>query len=195
MGAFSSLVLTQLTVPPGDLIYYVVLVFAIASALQSAFNHWRASEFPQARRAFLGLGVLLLAQMTMFAFSGLGWQNLFPFDPTTVLPPMDRAFILFSIIWITWLYAYPEPSRVADGAAALLSLLVVTGLGLSLLLWGSSNPETINYTNSDYNHTASDMLWQIASMLAALIGIGILGIRKPNGMWNGIMLLAIGFLG
>ncbi len=189
MGAFSSLVLTQLTVPPGDLIYYVVLVFAIASALQSAFNHWRASEFPQARRAFLGLSVLLLAQMTMFAFSGLGWQNLFPFDPTTVLPPMDRAFILFSIIWITWLYAFPEPSRAADAAAALLSLLVITALGLSLLTW---QPQ-IAFVS--YNQTIDDRLWQIACMLAGLIGIAILGIRKPNGMWNGIMLLAIGFLG
>ena len=70
MSAFTSLILTQLTVPPGDLIYYIVLVFAIASALQSAFNHWRATEFPQARRAFIGLGILLLAQVIMFIFSG-----------------------------------------------------------------------------------------------------------------------------
>src|SRR3990172_4970871 len=133
MSAFSSLVLTQLTVPPGDLIYYIVLVFAIASALQSAFNHWRASEFPQARRALIGLGILLLAHLIMFAISGFGWQKLL--DPKTVLPPMDRASILFGIVWITWLYAFPEPSRAADGAATLVSLLVVTALGLSLLTW------------------------------------------------------------
>lgn len=115
MNAFTSLILTQLTVPPGDLIYYIVLVFAIASALQSAFNHWRATEFPQARRALVGLGVLLLVQVVMFLFSGLGWQHIL--DPKTFLPPMDRAFILFSILWITWLYAFPEPSRAADAAS------------------------------------------------------------------------------
>jgi len=195
MSAFSSLVLTQLTVPPGDLIYYVVLVFAIASALQSAFNHWRVSEFPQARRAFAGLGILLLAQLIMFAFSGLGWQNLFAFDPKSVLPPMDRAFILFGIIWITWLYAFPEPSRAADGAITLLSLFVVIALAVSLLVWGSNNPESINYTNSNYNYTVSDMLWQAGSIFAGLLGMAVLFIRKPNGMWNGIILLAIGFLG
>ncbi len=129
MDAFTSLILTQLTVPPGDLIYYIVLVFAVASALQSAFNHWRVSEFPQARRAFVGLGVLLAVQVVMFVFSGLGWQHLI--DPKAVLPPMDRAFIVFSIIWITWLYAFPEPSRMADAGAALLSVLVITALGLS----------------------------------------------------------------
>ena len=187
MSAFSSLVLTQLTVPPGDLIYYIVLVFAIASALQSAFNHWRASEFPQARRALIGLSILLLAHLIMFAISGFGWQKLL--DPKTVLPPMDRASILFGIIWITWLYAFPEPSRAADGAATLVSLLVVTALGLSLLTW---QPQIAFIS---YNQTIDDFIWQLGSVLAGLIGMAVLFIRKPNGMWNGILLLLLGFLG
>jgi signal transduction histidine kinase len=187
MSAFTSLILTQLTIPPGDLIYYIVLVFAVASALQSAFNHWRASEFPQARRAFVGLGVLLGAQVIMFVFSGLGWQHLI--DPKAILPPMDRAFIVFGIIWITWLYAFPEPSQGADAGAALLSLLVITALGLSLLMW---QPQIASIS---YNQTIDDWVWQISSILATLIGMAILFVRKPDGMWNGIILLALGFLG
>jgi len=187
MSAFTSLILTQLTVPPGDLIYYIVLVFAVASALQSAFNHWQASEFPQARRAFVGLGVLLVVQVVMFIFSGLGWQHLI--DPKAILPPLDRAFIVFGIIWITWLYAFPEPSRTADAAAALLSFLVITALGLSLLIW---QPQIASIS---YNQTNDDWVWQIGSLLAALIGITVLFVRKPDGMWNGIILLAIGCLG
>ena len=187
MSAFTSLILTQLTVPPGDLIYYIVLVFAVASALQSAFNHWRASEFPQARRAFMGLGVLLGTQVVMFVFSGLGWQHLI--DPKAVLPPMDRAFILFGIIWITWLYAFPEPSKMADAGAALLSVLVLTALGLSLLIW---QPQI---SSVSYNQTVDDWAWQIGSLVAALIGIVILFLRKPDGMWNGIIMLALGILG
>ena len=187
MSAFTSLILTQLTVPPGDLIYYIVLVFAVASALQSSFNHWRASEFPQARRAVVGLGILLAAQVIMFLFSGLGWQHLM--DPKAILPPMDRAFIVFGIIWITWLYAFPEPSRASDAAAALLSLLVITALGLSLLTW---QPQIAFLS---YNQTSDDWFWQIGSLFAALIGIGILFIRRPDGMWNGIILLVLGFLG
>lgn len=187
MNAFTSLILTQLTVPPGDLIYYVVLVFAIASALQSAFNHWRSSEFPQARRAMMGLGILLMVQVVMFLFSGLGWQRLI--DPKAVLPPMDRAFLLFGIIWITWLYAFPEPNRAADAAAVLLSVLVLTALVLSLLAW-----QTQMVTVS-YNQTTDDWLWQVSSLVAALVGIAILFFRRPNGMWNGIILLALGFLG
>ncbi|HRQ23524.1 MAG TPA: hypothetical protein PLF42_08895, partial [Anaerolineales bacterium] len=187
MSAFTSLILTQLTVPPGDLIYYIVLVFAIASALQSAFNHWRISEFPQARRAFAGLGVLLFAQIVMFFFSGLGWQGLM--DPKAILPPMDRAFVMFGIIWITWLYAFPEPNRSADATAVILSLFVLTALGLSLLSW---QPQI---TRLSYNQTVDDWFWQAGSMLLVLFGILILAIRKPDGMWYGIALLFLGFLG
>lgn len=187
MSTFTSLILTQLTVPPGDLIYYIVLVFVIASAFQSAFNHWRASEFPQARRAFIGLGILLGAQILMFLFSGLGWQRVV--DPVTILPPMDRAFIVFSIIWITWLYAFPEPNRVADAVTTILSLFVLTALGLSLLSWQPQVAVT------SYNLTFDDKLWQIGSMLLALLGIIVLFFRKPDGKWYGILLLFLGAIG
>ncbi|MCA2002657.1 MAG: hypothetical protein LDL51_12395, partial [Chloroflexi bacterium] len=187
MSAFTSLILTQLTVPPGDLIYYIVLVFAVASALQSAFNHWRVSEFPQAKRAFIGLGVLLAAQVAMFVLSGLGWQRLI--NPTVILPPLDRAYILFGVVWIIWLYAFPEPNKAADAAAALLSAGILVAFGLSLLIWQP------NAASISYNQTNDDWAWQIASLLTTLIGIAILFIRKPDGMWNGIMLLSIGLLG
>ncbi|MBK8783248.1 MAG: hypothetical protein IPO22_15920 [Anaerolineales bacterium] len=192
MNAFTSLILTQLTVPPGDLIYYIVLVFAVASALQSAFNHWRVSEFPQAKRAFAGLGILLGAQILMFVLSGLGWQQII--EPRTILPPLDRAFIAFGIIWITWLYAFPEPNRGADAAATLLSLLILVILGVSLLTWQAQIADP-QFASLSYNQTFDDWSWQIGSLLLALVGIAILFIRRPDGMWNGITLLFLGFLG
>lgn len=192
MNAFISEILTQLTVPPGDLIYYIVLVFVVASALQSAFNLWRISEFPQARRAFIGLSILMGAQIFMFIFSGLGWQGLL--DPKTILPPMDRAFLSFSIVWITWLYAFPEPNRRADAVAILLSMFIFTALGLSLLLWQDQIANPAAATMS-YNQTNGDWGWQIVSLILALLGMGVIFIRKPDGMWYGIVLLFLAFLG
>lgn len=191
MNAFIQLVLNQLTVPPGDLIYYIVLVFVVASALQSAFNHWRASEFPQAQRAFIGLGILLGAQILIFILSGLGWQELL--DPKAVLPPMDRAFLAFGIVWITWLYAFPEPNRRADASAILLSMFIATALGLSLISWQQqiNNPAA----TLSYSLTLDDFIWQIGSLLMTLFGMAVIFIRKPDGMWYGILLLFLGFLG
>ncbi len=192
MNAFISEILNQLTVPPGDLIYYIVLVFVVASALQSAFNLWRISEFPQARRAFIGLSVLMGAQIFMFIFSGLGWQELL--DPKTILPPMDRAFLSFSIVWVTWLYAFPEPNRRADAVAILLSMFIFPALGLSLIPWQQeiANPAAATLS---YNQTNGDWGWQIVSLILALLGMGIIFIRKPDSMWYGILLLFLAFLG
>lgn len=192
MSDFIQLVLNQLTVPPGDLIYYIVLVFVIASALQSAFNHWRASEFPQAKRAFIGLGILLFAQIFMFIFSGLGWQELV--DPKSILPPMDRGFLAFAIIWITWLYAFPEPNRSGDAVATLLSMFIFTALGLGLISW---NQQIANPAASvlSYNLTIDDFIWQIVSLLFTALGMAVIFIRKPDGMWYGILLLLLGFFG
>ncbi len=187
MSNFITQILTLLTTPTGNLIYYIVLPFSIGMALQSAFNHWRASEFPQARRATLGLGMLLLGQIFLFIFSGLAWQGLI--DPSASLPPMDRAFVLYGIIWITWLWAFPEPNRGADAAAVLLTLLVVAAMGLSVLNWAGRAGSTT------FNQTPDDFLWQVASIGFIVIAIILLFIRKPDGMWNGIMLLALGLLG
>jgi signal transduction histidine kinase len=123
----------------------------------------------------------------MFLFSGLGWQGVI--NPTLALPPLDRAFIIFGIICITWLYAFPEPNRVGDALAALLGFLVLTALGLSLVLWNTQ------IGTQSYNHTNGDLFWQIGSLFAALSGIAIIFIRKPDGMWYGIMILTIGALG
>jgi signal transduction histidine kinase len=187
MNDFITLISTLLTTPTGNIVYYIVLPFSIGMALQSAFNHWRASEFPQARRAMLGLGILLFALIFLFAFSGLGWQEII--DPNATLPPMDRAFVLFGIIWITWLWAFPEPSRGADAAAVLLSLLVITAMGLAVLRW---SPQTELGT---YNQTIDDLFWQIASLSFIALGVLILFIRRPDGMWYGVMLLGLGFTG
>ncbi len=187
MGALFSQIFSLLTAPAGSLIYHLVLVFSIASALQSAFIHWRSSEFPQARRTIVGLGLLLAAQILLFILSALSWSGLL--NPTAGLPPLDRAFTLFSIIWITWLWAFPEPSRPADAGAVLLSAFTAAAAGLGLLTWGPQSSLTT------YNTTIDELLWQLVSIGFILLGIVILVLRRPNGFGNGLAVLGIAFIG
>jgi signal transduction histidine kinase len=191
MSSFSSFILEKFASADLSFSYYFALAFAVAGSLQLVFNQWRISEFPQAKRAATGLGVLLATQVFVFAISMLGWADVI--DARAILPPLDRAFLLFGIIWITWLYAFPEPSRTSDTVAILLSLLVIVILGLSLLLW----QQTINANSYEitYNETNADMLWQVGSLLLSLLGMVVIFLRKPNGMWNGIVLLGIASIG
>jgi signal transduction histidine kinase len=187
MGPFLQQILTVLTTPPGNLAYHVVLAFSVAGTLQAAINHWRASGFLQSRRAAIGLGSLLLAQLALFAASGLAWQGLLASH--TLLPPFDRAVILFSLVMIIWLWTFPEPARLADAATILLSLLAATFLVLGLIWWGTQG------TDMAFNASWLDMVAEIAAL--SLIGLGtlLLIIRRPNGWGGGLgmfLLLAAG---
>ncbi len=187
MGAFFGQIASLLTVPPGNFIYHVGLVFSVAAALQSAYTHWRSSQFPQVRRAMIGLGLLLAVQVLLFGLSGLAWQGLI--SSSAILPVADRAFMVFSIVWITWLWAFPEPSRPADAAAVLLTFFVLAAAGFDLLLWAP------RAAAQPYNGTFDDLMWQVAAVALLIIGGLTLITRRPNGFSNGLAMLAILLLG
>jgi len=170
----------------GSVIYHLVLIFSIASALQGAFIHWRSSEFPQAQRTMVGLAILLLLNLIMFAISALGWQQVLNLN--LLLPPLDRAFSLISLTWAIWLWTFPEPSRIADAIAWLVSVLIA-----SIAVLGLTDPAVL--MQADFNATLQDNLWQFGAIVMALIGILILWIRRPTGWGNGLGFLSLAALG
>ena len=185
MNELLSQLTSILTESPGNLIYHLVLVFSIMGALQVAFHHWRISHFPQLKRTMLGLSVLLFGQLILFIVSALSWQAII--DPLLVLPPLTRAMNLFSLIWIGWMWLFPEPNRPADAGNALLSLLVATALALSYVAW---IPQA---TAQAYNTTLQDSIWQFLAIAFIIIAGIVLSIRRPNGWGQGLsfMLMAL----
>jgi signal transduction histidine kinase len=184
MGALDS-IFTFLTTPEGSLVYHIVLVFAIITTLQSAYFHARASGFPQARRAVFGLAILISAQIALFLFSALAEQRLI--NLPAFLPPIDRALTLFSLLWLIWLWVFPEPSRSADVTISLISLLVAAAFTATLLYY-SQNPVSFNLTFYDF-------LWQVTSIGTAIIGLILILIRRPNGWSNGVAVLFLALTG
>jgi signal transduction histidine kinase len=176
-----------LTVSPGNLIFHLVLVFSISGALQSGFSHWRISGFPQARRTIIGLAILLLVQVFLFVMSGLGWQGII--NLRAFLAPLDRAMTLISLIWIIWLWAFPEPNRIADAGAALGSLLVIVSLSFGLVNWAQTD------LSIPYNTTLQEFIWQSFSIVFIILGIFTLFVRRPNGWGNGLSVLVLALIG
>jgi hypothetical protein len=138
-----------------------VLVFSAGVALWAAFSQWRSTEFPQARRMVTGLALLLAAQLVQFVVGALALGGLV--DPAVVLPPLDRALVLFSLIWAAWLWAFPEPVRSADLGVVILSALDGIALVLAVLTrsQGALTPP--------YNETTAATIWTIAAIAVAVL--------------------------
>ena len=187
VDTFLQELLTVLTQSPGSLMYHLVLTFSVVGALQAGLSHWRNSQFPQGRRLVIGLCMLLSIRLGAFFLAGAAWQGLV--NEHLVLPPVDRAANLISLLVIIWMWSFPEPSRLADAATWLLGLLGLTGLALNLVWWVGQG------SGIEYNGSWPDLIGQVAAISLIVIGGVILLLRKPNGWGYGIGMLGIALAG
>ena len=100
-GSLYEQVITLLTVPPGNLVYHLVLAFSIAGALPGALTLWLRSGVKEGRRMVIGLSWLLLSQVLLVFNAGLA--QFFP-DLNAWMPVLDRAAYAFSLIILVWLW-------------------------------------------------------------------------------------------
>ena len=114
---------TFLANPPGNLVYILAVAFTLIGSLQGAISLWRISGYPQARRLVIGLVILLAIELVLFLISGLAQQNII--QGSALLPVLDRTALLLSLIWMIWIWAFPETSGPGDAASVLMSLLVL----------------------------------------------------------------------
>ena len=112
-------------------------------------------------------------------------------NPDIILPPLDRAITVFSLVWMIWLWAFPEPSRSADAATWLLSVLVAAGFGLTTVAYSAS----AGVVQPPFNMSVYDTAWQMATMGLATFGLIVLLIRRPNGWGNGAAVMVLFFAG
>lgn len=186
MGLLSN-IFSLLTTVPGNLIYILPLASILLGSLPSAVIQWRATGYPQARRMVIGLALLLVGQLVLFAASGLAGAN---FLPASLLPPIDRAILVFSMIWIVWLWAFPDPTRLGDAASALLSVvtLIACFLGILVNLTGPAD---------GFNKSAQGILWSLLAISVLFLGTLLMFVRRPKNWETGltvILMLLFGFL-
>lgn len=187
MSAAIQEFITLLTRPPGNLIYHVIVAYSAAAALPSAMSLWRVGGYSQGRRTVIGLATILLAWLALFLLGGLSWQGLIP--EHNLLPPLDRGVTLLSLILVAWLWAFPEPHRLADAVTLLTILFTLTLCGLNIAWWHSQGVYV------GYNGLPSDRIAQGYAGFLALVGIVILVLRRPSGWTFGFSMLGLLLLG
>jgi len=190
MNTLIDKVFTMLTSSPENLVYHLVLVFAIMAAFQAVMVLQRKSGENSARRMMLGLAILLLGQIILFAASSLTWQGLA--NPQLILPPLDRAVTTISLIWAVWMWAFPKGNRLGDAATGAVSLIAVIFAVVTLVFW-NQNPLT-----SGFNGAMLDLGWSVLGIVIIFAGLLVLVIKRGNGWGMGASFLLLhlaGFLG
>ncbi len=197
-------IINLLTIPPGNLVYHLVLAFSIAGTLPGAFNLWQRGALEEGRRVYsstvgrrvysltvgrrmvIGLCLLLAAQFILIINAGLA-----PFFPISYawLPILDRALNAFSLSILIWLWVFPQPSRMADNATLLIGLFILFFAVFTGLWWQNQS------AYSFFNGSPADLLWAGISLLLALAGGLLLVIRRPEGYGIGLGMFSLLFLG
>ncbi len=187
MSVFIQQIFSLLTAPPGNLAYHLVVVFALAAALQSGARAWSRTDVRYGRRLVGGLLVLLGLQFVSFLAAAIAWLGVI--DAHSLLPPLDRLVYLFSTVLIIWLWLVPEARRSGDIAALLLALFIVTGFALSTVWWGGQQ------ANTTFNGTWPDQATHIFSILLLLGSLLALALRRPAGWGVGAAVFLLLFAG
>ncbi len=183
IALFTQQVFSLLTTPPGNLAYHLVLAFSVAAALQASINLWRHSASPAARRMIVGLSLLFVLRVGLIASSGLAWQAFLV--PASFVPVLDRATTALSLALIVWLWTFPDPTRTADAATLLITLLVVTTAALTQVWW-DAQPAGLAF-----NGTTLDWAWEGLSLFLLAVGVLLALTRRPVGWKLSLLMLVL----
>ena len=187
MGVFFQQIINLVLEPPGNLVYHLILAFSVAGAFSLALNAWRTYPTVQAKRMILGLSILLILRLVLFVLVGLAWQGVL--NQRILLPVLDRAVNLLSLVVIVWLWVFPNPSCAGDAASILIGLVVITFFTLSLVWWSAQEP------GLSYNGSWSDQAAAMLSLGLSTSGSLLLLVRRPPGWGYGLAMLGVFMIG
>jgi signal transduction histidine kinase len=183
MNSFFEMTFNLLTTPPGNYLYYIILAIFTIAALQSVYLTRRAHLDEARVKVMIGLFIVLLIQILSLSSSFLGWAGVG--DPRQFLPPIDRAAILLMITVIFWVWAYPDHARLVD------VVFIVVGAVILFLLAGNLFNQSAVPPEMPYNASLWDWVWQVLTLVTALVALIVLVNRRPVNWQAGAAFFAI----
>lgn len=169
-----------------SLILYLCTSCLLIISLMININYWKRIPFGISRRLAVGLLVMLLVELGSLAANMLFVANQ---EAAGVwLPPIDRFQMAFLLLWLMWIWAFPESSTWADTAAAFLAIGLFISLILSLSTWSLAD------RTGGFNAHWLDLAWQLACLGYLMLMVLIIYIRRRR-LWGAGILTGLLFIG
>ncbi len=172
---------------PGNLVYYLILIYSIVTCLFSIWTAFRTNEQIEPVHTLAGLTILLVATLFPLFFIVISGGRIA--DSGVIYPLLERTSITILVVWSAWLWFGPRPTGTTTIIAVFLSVLIpVITVIVSIIF-----PET----PGGFNATVADFWWHIFMVLSTLLLIILILIKKPSIWSYGLgmfMLILTGFV-
>jgi signal transduction histidine kinase len=168
-----------ITVPPGDLVYHLVTLFAIQLILGIAFGHWnRHRHDPKAIR-LLVTGVSFAFARTLLMLVAV-LDRVGVLSPNVVLPPLERFLDLATLLLAVWAFL-PILARHSRLSVTLLlaTLLIAAGVYAAFAAtWPQAEAQSIAY-----NGYWQETVWEFSAISILVLAL-IAGVMWRAGDWG-----------
>lgn len=162
-----------LSISPGDLVYHLVVLFAIEAILAMALRYGRNDQGRRWTLAVLGLfaGRLLLILVAMLSALRL-------FSASAITPPLERFILVASLGLLAWAFLPLLERRTRAGAILAIGNLVLSAI---VYAWMAPRWFAASHTGAFFNTSSQDVVWGIWAL--ALSGAAALAslIRRQGG--------------
>lgn len=161
-----------LTRPPGDLVYHLIVLFALEAMLGFAIVRARRLGWTAPLRQLAITGaVVLVGRVALMIVALLSLQGLPPdvVLATVLTPPLERAIDLISLGFLAWAFVPLLRERVQLG----LGLLIVNSIAAAIayaVLAGQWSAQAAQVT---YATTSQETVWQVWSLAIASLAVVI----------------------
>ncbi len=180
---------TLLTEPPGDLVYFLVTLFALQQALFLILSAYRRTsqtsptERIVTRRWLWAIGSMLAGRAVLIMIGLL--SNAGVLDPVAVLPPLERGLDVIHIALVIWAMLGDRATSWQTGVLA--GLLVAT---VGFYVYASQSWLQAYAANGIYNGSSQELIWEITALVLLSGGLLIqLLLRPPEWEWASALLI------
>jgi len=192
---FINQTIELLTRTPGDLVYFLIVLFAIEAMLGLAVVRARQTGWTRHLRLIaLAAGVMLIGRIALIAVGLLAVQNQALYA-TALVPPLERYVDLISLTFLALAFVpvLRERGQLGLGLTAIMLVAATIFYAVSATQWYNLSA----VPNQFYNATSQETIWQAWSLaVAALAAVAVwLSRDEPAGLtFAAFLTLALGSL-
>src|SRR5512137_876130 len=193
---FINQAIELLSRPPGDLVYYLIILFAIEAMLGLAVVRARRSGWTrQLRLIVLAASVMLIGRVILMVISLLAVQSVQPdvLLAQALLPPLERYVDLLSLTFLALAFVplLRERGQLGPGLTAVMLVAATIFYALSATQWYNLSA----VPNQFYNAAPQETIWQAWSLAVAALAALAVWLKRDNTagvVFAAFLILAIG---